>query len=644
MCGIAGIVSDAPIQHVAQRLQAMLRTIPYRGPDDTALLVRSGIALGCNRLAIVDLEEGQQPMQTDDRDYAIVHNGEIFNAAELRESLQASGQHFTTKSDTEVILHSFRTHGHQALAGFNGDYAFAVWDEREQTLFVARDRFGVRPLFWTFQDGEFAFASEIKAIQAAFPTLRESDPVGLAMLFRVGVVKSPRTLVRNVHALPAGHFLTYCRGRVQHQEYWRLHVPAPADRADWPETKGVEQLTDMLRQSLQIRMHADVPLGFSLSGGIDSSLLCCMGSRLAPKPLRTFSVRHEQPEFNEAVFIDSVCQQIRSHGVSIRYRPRDILHRLPLLIRSMETPIVTTQCLAMAALFETAAPNVRVMIGGEGADELFGGYPHSVHTALKLRFDNVSRSALLTMFRKRARTEKIESFIFPSDLRQKENSELFGAFHPGLLGQLDFMDSIAGAILASDFRAALHEVDLTDELRISAATDARLHPVDRVLLIDLGLRLENHLLSINCDRPAMLQSIEGRYPFLDHRLAELAVACPPHIRLKRHTAKAVLRQVARPYLPERVLNREKFAGWAPLSLFTNSGLDPTTGLDDLVTPTLAREKGYFDPEFVSQLRTGQAHLSQNDVAETDSPIAAKDSAALLIATTHLWDEAFLGTT
>ena len=374
MCGIVGIVNiqgDQPIQE--ETLRRMLAMIRHRGPDQFGIYLDDQAGLGNARLSIIDLHGGQQPIANEDETLWIVFNGEIFNYVELRSDLEARGHRFTTSTDTEVILHLYEDHGPACLSLLNGQFAIALWDAREQTLFLARDRVGILPLFYTIVDGALIFGSEIKAMLADPRTPRVIDPVALEQIFTFWSTLSPRTIFRNIVDLPPGHYLIARRGQIDIRPYWRLEFGLPVRERS--EDEYIEELRDLLIDATRIRLRADVPVGAYLSGGLDSSTVAAIVRSAAGVHLDTFSIAFSDPEFDESSFQRQMAQFLGTDHQVAFVTHADIGRVFPEVIWHTETPILRTSPAPLFLLSQLVRDrNYRVVLTGEGTDEFLAGY------------------------------------------------------------------------------------------------------------------------------------------------------------------------------------------------------------------------------------------------------------------------------
>ncbi|MGQ7792893.1 asparagine synthase (glutamine-hydrolyzing) [Faunimonas sp. B44] len=639
MCGIAGFLgTSVPRAERLPLLRRMVAAIAHRGPDDQGFhLDDIGAGLGHARLSIIDLACGDQPMSNEDGTVWIAFNGEIFNYVELRADLIARGHVFRTHSDTEVIVHLYEEKGPGCVEALNGDFAFAIWDTRRRRLMLARDRMGVRPLFYSERGGSLFFGSEVKALLAAgIPA--ELDAVALDQIFTFWSPLAPRTAFRGVSELPPAHLLLAGPDGVSVRRYWRLDYPDASDER--AVTAGEERrlrdaLAELLVDATRIRLRADVPVGAYLSGGLDSSVVTAIMNELAPEQLRTYSVSFENGEFDEAPFQDEMVRALGTRHRSIRVGAADVAALFPAVVRHAERPILRTAPAPLLALSRLVHDDgLKVVLTGEGADEAFGGY-------------DIFKEAKIRRFCARQPDSKFRPLLlkrlYPYMPRIQGQSqrylEAFFGFRADdiddpLFSHLPRFRTTAGgkAFFCAELRAELRGYDALAELRDGLPPEfARWHPLNQAQYLETAHLLPGYILSAQGDRVAMANAVEGRFPFLDHRVVEFGARIPPNLKLKGLREKHLLRESMKGRLPPSILERTKQPYRAPdADAFAAPGAPAYAR--DLLRPPAVEAGGVFDPKAVGKLA---AKLHER------GSLGTRESMALVgIMSTALWQEAF----
>jgi asparagine synthase (glutamine-hydrolysing) len=591
MCGIVGYVDLNRAGRVEERiLDEMANALIHRGPDSRGYFVEPNAGLGTRRLRIIDLETGDQPLFNEDRSLVLSCNGEIFNYRELTTELETKGHKFRTKTDVEVLVHLYEERGVGFLNKLNAQFALAIYDRKDGTLFLARDQFGICPLFYTVVDGFLIFASEIKAILKHPSVPREVNMTGLDQVLSLPGAISPQTLFRNIHSLPSGNYLVVRNGDVSVREYWDLDYPREGESADCkPESYYAETLRDRLEQSVRYRLQADVPVGFFLSGGLDSSLIAAMIRRVSPDVQRhSFSISFSDERLCEAKYQRMVSESVGSIHHEIPFNDTDIAVRLREAVYHSECPLKETYNTASLALSkETRRSGVTVVLNGEGSDELFAGY-------VGYRFDkgrtNSGRSQDLDTI---LADEVREKFWGDKDLNYEKD-------------EYSFRD-IKQALYAPSISARLNEFDCSNFPVINKDRLRGRHVLHKRSYLDFKLRLGHHLIADHGDRMTMANSIEARYPFLDIDLVEFCTQIPPDLKLNGFSEKYILKKAAGNLIPREIVDREKFGFVAPGSpVLLRQNID---WVYDLLSYERIKRQGYFNPDTVEFLKKQYA---QND--------------------------------
>jgi asparagine synthase (glutamine-hydrolysing) len=604
MCGIAGFVAlqSRPLPSRAV-LERMVEAVRHRGPDAAGVYLDERAALGHRRLSIIDLAGGKQPLSTPDGNVWVTFNGEIFNYVELTAELVSRGRQFRTRSDTETILHAYAEHGPACVKTFNGDFAYAIWDKSRKRLVMARDRMGVRPLYYAIHDGVLIFASEVKSL-FLYPGLQaELDPLALDQCFTFWAPLAPRTAFKGVHELPPGHQLIAEGGAVRVEPYWRLRFPARDEGARLSEPEAREQVEALLADATRIRMRADVPVGAYLSGGFDSSVTTALAKR-HNGALRTFSLEFESPELDESPYQRALVEALGTDHSSLRCKGSDIAASFDQVIRHTERPVLRAAPAALYLLSRQVRDHgFKVVLTGEGADEVFGGYDIFKEAAVRRfwarRPDSKWRPLLLRRL-----------YPYLGALQSQPPKYLEAFFRQGLEAREDplfshlprfAMTRRIRQFYSADLRGTINGYDPMEELRATLPPEfASWHPLSRAQYLETGCLLPGYILSSQGDRVAMAHSVEGRFPFLDHRVVELGAALPPAFKVKGLREKHVLRAALGRHLPREIVERAKQPYRAPDSeSFVHAGAPGY--VEALLAPDAIARAGYFDPGAVRRL-------------------------------------------
>jgi asparagine synthase (glutamine-hydrolysing) len=606
MCGIAGIfnLDGAPV--TSESLRGMIRMVCHRGPDDTGLHAEHGVGLAHARLSIIDLFGGKQPMPNEDSSLWIIFNGEIFNYVELREELLAKGHRFATRSDTEVILHLFEEEGEDCVRHLNGQWAFAIWDSQRRRLFLSRDRLGVRPLFYTQVNKAFIFGSEIKAIFALPEVAREIDVHGLDEVFTYWCTIPPTTLFRNIHELPPGHSITVDSGGFVVRPYWdnqferESEVVAPSS-----EQAYADELLRLLIDATQIRLRSDVPVGAYLSGGLDSTVTTALVKKYTNARLRTFSVAFDDAEFDESSFQADAVRFLDTEHQEIRCSKNQIGEVFPDVIWHTEKPVLRTAPAPMYLLSRLVRKSgYKVVVTGEGADEVLGGYDIFKETKIRRFWESQPGSRVRPILLRRL-------YPYLQNLQNQPDAYRKAFFHINVDRDLE------------PFFSHLPRWQLTAKLKMffSDAVNAEIGADDRyskvrtrlpmsysswdslcqAQYLETKFLLPGYILSSQGDRMTMAHSVEGRFPFLDHRVVEFASRLPVSLKMKVLNEKYLLKRCAAGFIPPSVWKRHKQPYRAPEAC---SFLQPAAReyVQELLSPEQIRRDGIFDERSVTLLQ------------------------------------------
>jgi len=608
MCGIAGYYgrADAP-QPAIETLRRMIGTLSHRGPDGSGIHAGSEAGLAHARLSIIDVATGQQPMSSHDGTVWITFNGEIFNYVELRRDLVARGRRFRTESDTEVIVQLYEDMGPDCVELLNGDFAFALWDGRRHQLMLARDRAGVRPLYYTRRGQRLYFASEVKALLQAPGVTAEVDPVALDQIFTLWAPLAPRTPFKDIFELPPAHMLIAGPQGTQVRPYWRLSYPEAGDESAVDrraEHEIVDELEALLVDATRIRLRSDVPVGAYLSGGLDSSLLTAVMKTLAPDRLRTFSVTFESLEFDEGAYQREMVRALATEHTSIACSTSDIGRIFPDVIRHVERPILRTAPAPLFMLSEHVHANgFKVVLTGEGADEVFGGYDIFKEAKVRRFCAAQPRSQ-----RRLQLLQRLYPYLPALKNQSQRYREAFFATGAGdladpLFSHLPRFRTTAGAkdFFSAPLREALHGYDALAELRERLPPEFdRWHPLSQAQYLETAHLLPGYILSSQGDRVSMAHSVEGRFPFLDHRVIEFGARLAPRLKLRTLREKHILREAAKRFLPAAIAGRPKQPYRAPDSQSFVGPQAPAFAAEALA-PSRIHALGLFEPRAVEKL-------------------------------------------
>jgi len=609
MCGIAGVVALAEglLPPTIGQVRAMVAALRHRGPDEFGLYRDARAALGHARLSIIDLATGQQPLSNEDGTLWVVFNGEIFNYVELRAELIALGYRFRTQSDTEVIVNAYEAWGDGAFERFNGQFAIALWDSSSRTLVLARDRLGVRPLYLCEHRGRLWFASEVKAIFAGDPSIpREFDPAGLSETFTFWTVVPPQSVFRGVTELEPGHVCTVSLKGTTERAFWRPRYPTgPGLGFRGTIEEAAQRVRDALENAVRLRMlRADVPVGSYLSGGLDSSLIAALGRRVKGERFCTFSIRFEDAEYDETAYQRAVAARIESEHREIVVRRRDIAATFPDVVLHAERPLLRT---APAPLFLLSRlvheSGIKVVLTGEGADEMFGGYDLFREGKVRRFWGRSPASTLRPRL-----LERLYPYLARSPVSQRAMArEFFGRgrerwAEPGFAHQTRWRSAAAlQRLFRPELLHEMQDADVEHRLLASLPADFRSwSPLAQDQYLEVRTLLSGYLLASQGDRMLMAHSVEGRFPFLDPEVVELANGLPASYKLRVLEEKYVLKKAAQGLVPEEILRRPKQPYRAPDALsFVAQGAPES--LADALSGGAVADAGVFDPRAVDRL-------------------------------------------
>ncbi|HRQ37292.1 MAG TPA: asparagine synthase (glutamine-hydrolyzing) [Chloroflexota bacterium] len=593
MCGICGIVgAGQPGQN--ELLKQMCHTLAHRGPDDEGFYADSETLLGMRRLAIIDLVTGHQPISNEDKNLWLVFNGEIYNYRTLRAELEQKGHLFITDSDSETIIHAYEEVGPDCVGRLNGMFAFAIWDAQKQSLFLARDHIGIKPLYYWHNGRTLIFASELKALITHPLVPRQISRAALDHFLTLEYIPSPLTIFQDVHKLPPGHWLRFQAGQIQIESFWKIKPQAlPSD-----DNVCVEMLRDLIQDAVRSQLMSDVPLGAFLSGGIDSSTIVACMSQAMTLPVQTFSIGFGEATYNELPYARAMATQFNTQHTEEILTP-DIGPLVEQLAAHLDEPLADFSIFPTYLVSKVAAQQVKVVLSGDGGDELFGGYD----TYVAQQLDRYYRWLPATL---RQRTiPSVVGRIPPQSAKKgtinKTKRFVEGAALPATWQHTRWMmflpESDKGRLYTPEMQAGVNGLTAVATIERTFQQAAHLDPLSQQQYVDIKTYLADNILT-KVDRMSMAVSLEARVPLLDHRIVEFALSLPPHLKIHRGQTKVILRRAMHGRLPDAILNKPKEGFSIPLKHWLGGTLRPL--LTDLLSETSIRNRGYFQPETVRQ--------------------------------------------
>ena len=608
MCGIAGFVS----QHdrlkggeSAAVLNRMCGVIRHRGPDDQGTMVDGNVALGMRRLSIIDLAGGHQPISGENGSVTVVFNGEIYNFRELQQELEASGHHFKTHSDTEAIVHAYEEYGSACVERFRGMFAFAVWDARARKLFIARDRVGKKPLYYTLtRQGTLIFGSELKSLLEHPEVRREINPPALDAYLAFGYVPDPLSIFRGIHKLPPGHHLSFVDGHVTLRQYWDFPYETGEVRR---EEEYLEELRIRLEEAVKARLIADVPLGAFLSGGVDSSTVVGLMSRFITQPVKTFSIGFHEDSYNELKYARLAAKHFGTDHHEFIVTP-DICHIVDELAWHFDEPFADSSAIPTYMVSKLAREHVTVILSGDGGDELFAGYTRYIIDRRRSGFARLPRFLRHGVMQPASRhlphglwgRNYLHNIALDPLERYQDSVSIFTGLNKQSLYTNEFCRQLRnggdGAPSISKYAARVR----TGE------------PLDALLYFDSKMYLPGDILT-KVDRMSMAVSLEARVPLLDHHLIEFVTRIPASMKMKGLETKHIFKRAVGDLVPAEILHRSKQGFGVPIQEWINKQL--RRRIRETLTEPRARQRGYIEPRYVDLLldeheRNRRDHSSQ----------------------------------
>jgi len=606
MCGICGFINNDRNQpaHEAD-LRRMCDSIIHRGPDEDGYFVFENVALGMRRLSIIDLSTGKQPIANEDKSIWIVFNGEIYNFPELRRELEAKGHRFRTRTDTETIVHAYEEWGIECPNRLNGMFAFAIWDNNKKQLFIARDRIGIKPLYYYADNRRLVFGSELKAILQLPEVPRQIDKRALDLFLTYEYVPAPYSILEGIRKLPAGHILLARDGRLEVQQYWDLHFNENGKEPEHIRT----DLLELLQDAVQMRLISDVPLGAFLSGGIDSSTIVALMSRVMDQPVKTFSIGFEDQSYNELNYARAIARHFKTEHHELIIKP-DALELTDKLVHHLDEPFGDFSIYPTYLVSKMAREHVKVVLSGDGGDELFGGYETYIAEvtdrayrryvpAILRNYMIAPVAAMLPPTQQKKglinRTKRfVEGSALPADLQHTRWMTFLVEKEKARIYSEGLYESTAGAATFDFMRRHFKKARTEDALNQQLYVDIKTYLCDDIL--------------VKVDRMSMAVSLEARVPFLDHRVVEYSGRIPGDLKLRGTKTKYILKEALQELLPYEILHRGKEGFSIPIKNWLKKELKPLM-LDVLSEETLRRDQ-LFDPRYVHKLI--DAHMKNKE--------------------------------
>ncbi len=601
MCGICGKINFTTEKVDESLIRKMASTLAHRGPDDDGVYTKGHVGLGHRRLSIIDLSPaGHQPMTNEDGTVWIVFNGEIYNFPALKAELEKKGHTFRSHSDTEVILHLYEEEGPECVKKLRGMFAFAIWSEKDKTLFLARDRVGKKPLFYGFDSHRLIFASEIKAILQDPGFTVKPDLIAIHHYLTYQSVPAPYSAFEGIRKLPPAHYLVCRNGKIEIKRYWKLTYLPKFDVASPAAVRALEEeLVHRLQEAVRLRLISDVPLGAFLSGGMDSSVVVALMSQVMKQPVRTFSIGFHEKDYDELHFARLIADRFETNHTEFQVRPNAV-EILPKLIWHYNEPFADPSAIPSYYVSKLARDHVTVVLNGDGGDESFAGYERYIANELAMRFERIPallrKKALPIIARMLPTSRNPQSFFW----RLKRFAQVL-ALSPELRNAqwvTHFNNEAKGSLYSDEFMKRTQGHDsygiILDRYAEAEATDF----VDRTLYADVTLYLSETLL-VKMDIASMANSLEARSPFLDHEIMEFAARVPARLKLHRGKTKIILKNAFKDVLPEQVVTRKKMGFGVPLDHWFRNELKEMA-YDTLLSRRCV-ERGYFRSSFVQKI-------------------------------------------
>lgn len=599
MCGICGVFNQRNSEPIkGELLEKMCDTLRHRGPDDEGIYVNNNIGLGHRRLSIIDLSNhGHQPMSNETGNIYIVFNGEIYNFPELKKELLAKGHLFNSNTDTEVIIHLYEEKGEDCIQALRGMFAFALWDERNKKLLLARDRLGKKPLYYLWDGNRLVFASEIKAILQCDAVKKDIDLEALDDFLSYLYVPSPKSIYKSIRKLPPGHLAVYTPDKFEIRQYWDVNF---ADLENKNEMYYVEKSDELIKECVKKRLMSDVPLGAFLSGGIDSSAIVAFMSEVSTAPITTLSIGFKENLFNEINFARMVAAQYKTDHYEQFVVPK-ALDILDTLVWHFDEPFADSSAIPTYYVSKIAKEHVTVVLSGDGGDENFAGYQRRYWFT---RTEDFWRRTLPQFIREGVINPLAEIYPKSNRLPQFLRGKAFlrNLSMPLERAHFNTMSVFNGEmkkrLYALEFKRKLNGYDSFSVFKQHFAHAQTSDPVSKVQYVDMKTFLADDIL-VKVDRMSMANSLETRAPLLDHKLVEFVATIPSHLKLKGRTAKYIFKKCLEKRLPDKILNRKKMGFAVPLGLWLKTDLKPL--ICEVLFSAKAKKRGYFQYDFIEKM-------------------------------------------
>jgi asparagine synthase (glutamine-hydrolysing) len=606
MCGICGIFNFGIEQPVnKETLKMMCDLMAHRGPDDEGFFVEGNIGLGMRRLSIVDLSTGHQPISNEDGTVWIVFNGEIYNHLILRKELQSKGHKFATNTDTEAIIHAYEEYGEDCVNKLRGMFAFAVWDKSKNKLFLARDRVGIKPLYYYLDDKRLIFGSELKVILEYPGIPRDLDFEALDNFLTFEYIPAPLTIFKRIKKLPQAHTLSIEKGKILIKEYWKLHF----EEVKRTEEETCDELYRILKEAVKMRLMSDVPLGAFLSGGIDSSTVVGLMSEVMDRPVKTFSIGFDDPSYNELDYARTVSKHFATDHTELVIKP-DIIGWVDRLIKNLDEPFADFSIFPTFLVSELARQHVTVALSGDGGDELFAGYEYYIADKIEgyyRKLPGIFREGLIPAIvnkippssEKKGLINKTKRFIegthHPVKLRHFRWAKFYSEEEKSFLYGGDVKRELEGVDTYLTFTKYLTELNGADYLGQELFSDIKTYLCDDIL--------------VKVDRMSMANSLEARVPFLDHKFIEFVATIPSGMKLKGFESKYVLKKAMSRILPKEILYRDKQGFSIPIKNWLKNELKPL--MEEVLSSIRVKREGFFNPGYIDRLKAEHLNGVEN---------------------------------